>query len=449
MKFDVDDPSKFGYLGVNDGENVTSPFTSLANPARLGQTLANPARLGQTLADPARLGQTLNSGTFLDEFSCSLYGRSFLAGDLDLWHRRMRHVSKQQLKKINALGLVDGFNMTGNANAHCGCDTCAQAKIKRARNERQRHYSAQCKFIGHHVSSDVKSLPYESFEGYKYAILALGLLSKEEIVKASDVHHPMLSTVTLPKLTSREVSVGEFDYLSVVGSLMHLANCVRCDIAYAVGCLARHALNPGRAHVKACKRVVMYLYNTRTLGITYRRPSVESEKNVPTIHEAAKHPLDDGSNLLKTFADSDYAADETRRSTYGNVTMLNGGPIAWTSTLGKTVATSTCEAEVNAAVAAVKDAVHLKRLLVDLKLTEDFPLTILEDNSACIAQANAGLRHVRNAKHYEVKLRFLQQRVVDNDVKFEYCPTDRQLADFFKKPLDHVKLIGFRDSLMS
>ena len=170
VKLDVGDPSKFGYLGVNDGENVTSPFTSLANPARLGQTLANPARLGQTLADPARLGQTLNSGTFLDEFSCSLYGRSFLAGDLDLWHRRMRHVSKQQLKKINALGLVDGFNMTGNANAHCGCDTCAQANIKRARNERQRHYSAQCKFIGHHVSSDVKSLPYESFEGYKYAI---------------------------------------------------------------------------------------------------------------------------------------------------------------------------------------------------------------------------------------------------------------------------------------
>ena len=134
--------------------------------------------------------------------------------------------------------------------------------------------------------------------------LALGLLSKEEIVKASDVHYPMLATVTLEKLASKEVTTDEFDYLSVVGSLMHLANCVRCDVAYAVGCLARHTLNPGKAHVKACKRVVMYLYNTRTLGITYTRPSVGSDKNVPTIHEAAKHPLDDGQNLLKTFADS-------------------------------------------------------------------------------------------------------------------------------------------------
>jgi len=275
------------------------------------------------------------------------------------------------------------------------------------------------------------------------------LLTKEELVKSEGVHHPMLAHAALPKLASREVSVDEFDYLSVVGSLMHLANCVRCDIAYAVGSLARHAMNPGPAHVKACKRVVMYLYNTRTLGITYTRSSIASERNVPSMHEAAKHPLDNGQNLLKTFADSDYAADYTRRSTYGVVTMLNGGPIAWSSTLGKTVATSTCEAEVNAAVTAVKDAVHLKRLLIDLKLAGDCPLRIMEDNSACIAQAQSGLKHVRNAKHYEVKLRFLQQRVLDNEVEFVYCPTEQQLADFFTKPLDEVKFLGFRELLLS
>ena len=44
----------------------------------------------------------------------------------------------------------------------------------------------------------------------------------------------------------------------------------------------------------------------------------------------------------------------------GIIVILHGGPIAWTSKLGKTVATSTCEAEVNAAAAAAKDAVHLK-----------------------------------------------------------------------------------------
>lgn len=279
--------------------------------------------------------------------------------------------------------------------------------------------------------------------------LAEGLLTKEEIAKAGAVSHPMLSTARLLKLQEREVSNSEFDYLSVVGSLLHIANCVRCDVSLAVGILARHGMNPGKAHVRACKRVVMYLYNTRKLGITYRRMSSTGEKNSPTMFEGACHPLDNGSNKLQIFADSDYAADETRRSTHGTVIIMNGGPIAWSSTLGKTVATSTCEAEVNAAVAAAKDALHINRLLLDLKLIEKVPMQIAEDNSACIAQANSGLRHVRNAKHYEVKLAFLQQLVVDHEVEFVYCPTDQQTADFFTKPLDEEKFRNFRGRLLS
>jgi hypothetical protein len=100
-------------------------------------------------------------------------------------------------------------------------------------------------------------------------------------------------------------------------------------------------------------------------------------------------------------------------------------------------------------VAAVKDAVHINRLLLDLKLIEKVPMQIAEDNSACIAQATAGLRHVRNAKHYEVKLAFLQHLVVDREVEFVYCPTDQQTADFFTKPLDEEKFVKFRRRLLS
>ena len=130
--------------------------------------------------------------------------------------------------------------------------------------------------------------------------------------------------------------------------------------------------------------------------------------------------------------------------------MLNGGPVSWSSVLGKTVATSTCEAEINAAVASAKDAVHLQHMLQELKvLRSDRPLQIGEDNAACIAQANAGIKHVRNAKHYEVKLRFLQQLVVDQKIKFEYCPTELQLADFFTKPLDKTKFLYFRQQMLA
>ena len=93
-------------------------------------------------------------------------------------------------------------------------------------------------------------------------------------------------------------------------------------------------------------------------------------------------------------------------------------PISWSSVLGKTVATSTCEAEINAAVAAVKDAVHLQRMLYDLGLApEDKTIIVNEDNAAAISQATSALRAIRNAKHYHVKLAWLQQLVNDKHVE--------------------------------
>jgi len=250
----------------------------------------------------------------------------------------------------------------------------------------------------------------------------------------------------LIKLPERLISKDQFDYLSALGSLLHLSNCVRCVIATAVGILARHAATPGPQHVTALKRVLMYLFNTKSLGITYSR----SSSSIPLVYENGKHPLDDGTNPLTVFADSDYAMDSTRRSTMGYVIMLCGGPIAWSSVLGKTVATSTCEAEINAAVFAAKDGLHINRLLSDLGIIPaTFPIRIAEDNSAAIAHATAELRHIRNAKHYEVKLRWLQQLVVDEQVEFIYCPTSEQCADFFTKPLDLETFVRFRDILMA
>ncbi len=87
--------------------------------------------------------------------------------------------------------------------------------------------------------------------------------------------------------------------MSAVGSLLHVPNCSRMDIALAVGILARHAATPGPSHMTAARRVLQYLYKACSLGIMRTR-SV-SESNVPTILEAAHHPLDYGKNRLQGF----------------------------------------------------------------------------------------------------------------------------------------------------
>ena len=102
----------------------------------------------------------------------------------------------------------------------------------------------------------------------------------------------------------------------------------------------------------------------------------------------------------------------------GSVITMNGGSISWSSVLGKTVAISTCEAEVNAAAAAAKDALDLKQMTMDLGYADAAPIRIGEYNAACIAQEEYGTRHVRKAKHYEVRLCFLQQLAVNKQAEF-------------------------------
>ena len=59
----------------------------------------------------------------------------------------------------------------------------------------------------------------------------------------------------------------------------------------------------------------------------------------------------------------------------GSVIMMNGGPVSWSSALGKSVAMSTCETEVNEEVVAAKDALHIRQMLMDLGFSLDTDLT--------------------------------------------------------------------------
>ncbi len=110
------------------------------------------------------------------------------------------------------------------------------------------------------------------------------------------------------------------------------------------------------------------------------------------------------------------------------------------------------------AVTASKGANHMKRVMTDLDLmSAGFAIAIAEDNnlpcstamrSAAISQAEAGIRHIRKAKHYEIKLRWLQELVLSKEVCFRYTPTTQQAADLFTKPLELDSFLRFRNMLM-
>jgi hypothetical protein len=267
---------------------------------------------------------------------------------------------------------------------------------------------------------------------------------------------PITSTVELPKLAAAEVD--PIEYLSIVGSCLHLAQVSRPDISFAIGVLSRHSATPGRQHMEAAINLVNYLYYSKDLFIQYtrtgkgnnpeifekdwsQRKSMEERLRASTPASSAGSP--------DTYIDADYAGDpNTRRSTSGMVTMMNGGPISWSSRLQKLCAQSSAESEIYAVTDSVKEAIHIKLMCEEAGIRDPgIPLTIWEDNTACI-HLGRGLRGSKSAKHFEVRLRFLNEQVHGNVIEFAKIDTRDQLADGFTKALPGPAFFDFRNIIL-
>ena len=267
---------------------------------------------------------------------------------------------------------------------------------------------------------------------------------------------PITPAVRLPKLAKPEIDPNE--YLSIVGSCLHISQVSRPDIAYAVGVLSRHSATPGKEHMEAAINLICYLYHTQELCVRYER-SVKG--NEPEVYEKAHRPETsiedrlqaahpDLSNPSPTFfADADFAGDlHTRRSTTGMVVMMNNGPISWLSRLQKLCAQSTAEAEIYAVTDAVKEGIHVRLLCEEAGMRQPgIPLTVYEDNTACI-QLGHSLRGSKSARHFECRLRFLNENVHDNVIGFQRIDTKSQLADGFTKPLAGPEFFMFRSLIL-
>ena len=260
-------------------------------------------------------------------------------------------------------------------------------------------------------------------------------------------------------------------YLSIIGSCLHIAQVSRPDYSFA-SVLSRYSRAPGAAHLKAALDLVRYLYHTRHWCVQYRRSTVGG--NDPKIMESSWHPSEDDSastgadtisrsieerivasvpvdvpNSPNTYIDADLGGDrETRKSTSGLVIMMNGGPIAWASRLQKLCAQSSAEAEIYAVVDGVKEALHIRLLCEECGLRKpNLPMTVWEDNQACI-QMGHNLRGSLAAKHYQLRLRFLNEHIWENNIEFAKIDTKDQLSDGFTKALPIQPFREFRSKMM-
>ncbi|MGA8134569.1 MAG: reverse transcriptase domain-containing protein [Pseudomonas gingeri] len=229
-------------------------------------------------------------------------------------------------------------------------------------------------------------------------------------------------------------------YMEIVGTLMYAAISTRLDIAHAVFYLACHMLAPSEMHMTAAERVLRYLSGTRGLGLAFgtRNGGVLGDSRGQTRTQVE----------VIAFGDADWANSRgDRRSITGWVAKTNDDPISWASKKQRTVALSTCEAELYAEAAAIQEVLWLRGLLKELGLQSQVGSLVFGDNQSTIAVTKNGIKGERT-KHVDVKYHFVTETVERGDVTLKWIPTAEQQADIFTKALPQPTFETLRAQLM-
>ena len=132
----------------------------------------------------------------------------------------------------------------------------------------------------------------------------------------------------------------------------------------------------------------------------------------------------------------------------GSLRLFAGSRAQLSSRLQKLCAQSSAESEIYAVTDSVKEAIHVKLLCEEAELRPPgIPLVIWEDNTACIHLGH-GLKGSKAAKHFEVRLRFLNEQVQSGAIEFAKIDTKDQLADGFTKALGGPLFKQYRDKIL-
>lgn len=220
-----------------------------------------------------------------------------------------------------------------------------------------------------------------------------------------------------PKSDDEREEMANVPYEQLIGCLQFAAQVTRPDICFAVNLLSRYKANPGKAHWGAAKRILRYLKGTINKRLVYTSTQTQ----------------------IQAYCDADYASDlDQRKSTTGYVFMFQGSAISWNSKRQKTIALSSTESEYMSVVAAIKEAVWLRRLWFGIFSIKLNGMILHCDNKSAkdIATNNS---YSDRTKHVDVKASFINQKINNGIIKMVYLPTDQMLADFLTKGITSIK----------
>ena len=139
---------------------------------------------------------------------------------------------------------------------------------------------------------------------------------------------------------------------------------------------------------------------------------------------------------------------DVKHSTSGYVFMFQSAAISWSSKKQKTIALSTCEAEIVAASEATREGLSLRALIDDLGFGDPSPTKLYCDSQATIATAY-NPEHYTKMKHVERRHFFVRECIENHQIVVPFVSTHENIADFFTRALDPKDFFRIRNKIMN
>ena len=141
---------------------------------------------------------------------------------------------------------------------------------------------------------------------------------------------------------------------------------------------------------------------------------------------------------LEGYADADFGNNYgDRRSNSGNLFLVYGNVVSWSTKRQPTVSLSSTEAELISLCNGTKEEIWISNLMREIGI-ETCPFTIYEDNIPCIRIAEEPREHQRT-KHIDIKYMFIRDVIQAKKMRIQFVKSEDQLADILTKPLPRTK----------
>jgi len=220
------------------------------------------------------------------------------------------------------------------------------------------------------------------------------------------------------KMITRENNLtGTVPYQEAVGSLLHLAQATRPDIAFATNDVSRFNNQHSSEHWQAVKRIFRYL-----------RGTIDYKLNFCKTNDMKMH----------AYTDADWASDiDKRRSCSGHVVIMANAAISWYSHRQDIVALSSTEAEYISLSAASREIIWVRTLQNELD-KQNCATTIYVDNTSTMKLAESDAYRPRT-KHIDVRFHHTRQLITSGIIELKHRESAKMVADSLTKPVTKEK----------